>query len=351
MLTGHSVMQEVLAAHDVRSDWEDVPFAGAGTNNTTRLIRSGDSLYVLRIYESHKDQDKIRYEHAVLLALSSMSLPFATPVPQRNLQGDTFTILSTNQGKIAALFTFSKGHNPQFHKHSEIHSFGESIALLSHAMNPITLALSPVYPPYYQLDAGHPACSADKLLSFCAAAPADFQAYSDKLHSIGQHIRQFNDQLPLLRALPHQLIHGDLNRTNVLVDDTGQICAILDFEFATRDLRVMELAVALTDICNPAAPTEEMWLCTRRLLSGYFARATLTSEELQAIPMLLTLRKLDVFIHFLGRYWDGVNDAAFVMRYIDELYQQLALAEEGLRLLGTILAEEANHGEGAVSKL
>jgi homoserine kinase type II len=350
MLTDHSVMQEVLAAHAVHAEWEAVPFTGAGTNNTTRLIKSGDSLYVLRIYESHKDQDKIRYEHEVLLALSSMNLPFATPVPQRNKEGETFTILATNQGKIAALFTFSEGHNPQFHKHSEIYSFGESIALLSHAMNPIKLALSPVYPPYYQLDAGHPACSADKLLSFCNQAPADFQAYSSQLYSIGRHIQQFNEQIPMLMTLPHQLIHGDLNRTNVLVDDTGKICAILDFEFVTRDLRVMELAVALTDICNPAAPTEEMWLCTRRLLSGYFARRTLTSEELQAIPTLLTLRKLDVFIHFLGRYWDGVNDSAFVIRYINELYQQLDQAEQGLQRLRTILTEEANHEEGAVSK-
>jgi len=56
--------------------------------------------------------------------------------------------------------------------------------------------------------------------------------------------------------LPHQLIHGDLNASNALADEAGRICAILDFEFVTYDLRVMEAAVFLSDMVRSSEATE-----------------------------------------------------------------------------------------------
>jgi homoserine kinase type II len=33
----------------------------------------------------------------------------------------------------------------------------------------------------------------------------------------------------------------------------------------------------------------------------------MTENEINALPELIQLRSLDVFIHFLGRYWDGID--------------------------------------------
>ncbi|WP_027091421.1 phosphotransferase [Cohnella thermotolerans] len=62
---------------------------------------------------------------------------------------------------------------------------------------------------------------------------------------IYETLREFRVHLPKLRKLPHQLIHGDINDSNLLAapDAAGKVAAVLDFEFCTRDLRAMEPAV------------------------------------------------------------------------------------------------------------
>ena len=40
-----------------------------GMNNTTRFVDVEGTSYVLRLYETHRDMDKIIFEHRVLLAL------------------------------------------------------------------------------------------------------------------------------------------------------------------------------------------------------------------------------------------------------------------------------------------
>ncbi len=40
-----------------------------GMNNTTRFVDVEGTSYVLRLYETHRDMDKIMFEHSVLLAL------------------------------------------------------------------------------------------------------------------------------------------------------------------------------------------------------------------------------------------------------------------------------------------
>lgn len=46
---------------------------------------------------------------------------------------------------------------------------------------------------------------------------------------------------------------------------------------------------------------------------GFGSKVQLTSEEISAIPVLMTLRKVDVFLHFMTRYLNG-TDAPDVLR-------------------------------------
>ncbi len=67
--------------------------------------------------------------------------------------------------------------------------------------------------------------------------------------------------LPLtetFKTLPHQLIHGDINSSNLLMDEDGMISRVLDFEFVTIDLRAMEIEICLSEVLSEGK--EEMWL-------------------------------------------------------------------------------------------
>ncbi|MNH93583.1 Homoserine kinase [compost metagenome] len=165
----------------------------------------------------------------------------------------------------------------------------------------------PVYRPYYELENTHPSCSLDKVVQFCKAPPAGFTKHRQELEAIAEQIVVFKDKVSQLIELPHQLVHGDLNASNVLADSQGHISAILDFEFVTIDLRVMELAVCLSDLIQPEQEEQGMWTRIESLITGYGSLMELTMGEIEVVPILVQLRRLDVFIHFLGRYWDGID--------------------------------------------
>jgi homoserine kinase type II len=302
-----------------------------GMNNTTRFVEANGERYVLRIYETHADEEKVNYEHAILKALDELHLVFQTPVPIETSNGNTSVL--TEGGKIASLFRYLDGVNPALQNNWSLHSFGEAVAQLTIVLSQVKLLLNPVYRPYYEIDNIHPRCAVQEVIQFCMTPPAAFAEYGRELKAIGEQIIAFNEQAPLLKKLPHQLVHGDLNESNVLADSEGRITAILDFEFVTWDLRVMELAVCLSDLINPDQEESIMWQRLKAFLDGYASCLSLTNEEVEAVPLLVQLRRLDVFIHFLGRYWDGVDGMHVLEAQIESVItktQWLAANEQAL---------------------
>ncbi len=91
--------------------------------------------------------------------------------------------------------------------------------------------------------------------------------------------------------------------------------AILDFEFATRDARVMEMSVVLVRLLGnmseeepeeaKAVLTSSRWDKVKAFLCGYGRVATLTDREIQAVGLCLKLRKMISFLHRLGQFWDS----------------------------------------------
>lgn len=139
---------------------------------------------------------------------------------------------------------------------------------------------------------------------------------TQELLIIYKQLISFQDRVPFLKSLPHQLVHGDLNVSNILTGENGRISAILDFEFVTHDLRVMEVAVAISNFIDDKEDEAIIIKKISAFLTGYGIRIKLTEEEIYVLPLLIQLRSLDVFIHFLGRYWDGVDSIDTVKKYI-----------------------------------
>ncbi|MDG0789451.1 hypothetical protein OMP38_00235 [Cohnella ginsengisoli] len=62
-------------------------------------------------------------------------------------------------------------------------------------------------------------------------------------------------------------------------------------------------------------------------MKGFGDIAPLNGEEIDALPLLMRLRRLDVFVHFLGRYLSGVDDAAVLREQTMETAAGLALVD------------------------
>lgn len=97
-------------------------------------------------------------------------------------------------------------------------------------------------------------------------------------------------------ALPHVLIHGDLHRDN-LIFRGDSVAALIDFDQATLDARIVDLADALVDLAVGDAPPD--WFPwgvyagpldpgrARLLLEGYTLMEPLTAAEQAALPILV----------------------------------------------------------------
>jgi homoserine kinase type II len=315
MVDNNLYIDEVLEQYFPSGSWET--WVGqSGANNTTRFVRVNEKQYVLRVYETHQDVDKVKYEHAILVALAEMPLTFSVPKPIRSKDGKT--IVRTRDGKIAGIFRYLDGVNPALDELAEIHSYGRTTGLLSASLAHVQIQQRPAYRPYYEIESTHPSCSIQDIFNFCKNPPIEFSEQAKELLVIYEQLTSFLEQVPTLRKLPHQLVHGDLNASNILIDEDGMVSAALDFEFVTNDLRVMELAVCLSDFIQPSKEETITWTKIHSFLSGYGQSLKLTEAEIEAVPVLIQLRSLDVFTHFLGRYLDQVSSIDIVKEYIQK---------------------------------
>ena len=316
-----SYIEEIIPLYFPMENWGIFP-GPSGENNTTRFILVNNERYVLRIYETHQDENKVNYEHAVLLALIEQPLFFSIPVPMRTKDGQT--LVKTQSGFLAGLFQFIDGKNPALEDIDQIYSFGKAAGQLTAELAEVSVNQQPVYRPYYDMDSTHPRCSLDQMKDFSLHPPEDFVGLTQELSIIYQQLVSFQDSVPFLTRLPHQLVHGDLNASNILMGRNGMISAILDFEFVTYDLRVMEVAVAISDFIDVEKDETLIFNKITAFLKGYGSRIKLTEGEIDSLPLLIQLRSLDVFIHFLGRYWDGVDSIDTVKKYIRKAAKRIS---------------------------
>ncbi|QUL57684.1 phosphotransferase [Paenibacillus tritici] len=292
-----------------------------GWNNTTYFVESGERRAVLRVYDTHRDRNKIEFEHTVLLKLNGQDLPFAVPAPILSITGETMVQLEEGEGKFACLFGYIEGKSPSGQDSGFYESFGESAGALSAVLSEMKLEIPAVYRPYYELERSYPLCTREALRDWLTQLPEPLQKLTPELKVLVEAYESVADSREQLENLPHQLVHGDLNPSNLLVDGENgeQVIALLDFEFCTRDVRVMEAAVILSGmLCH-----EDEERIIRDFWRGYSRKIMLSAEEFKAIPTLMLLRKVDVFLHFVTRYWQGTDEVHVLQEQIAVLAAEI----------------------------
>ncbi|MDO7905903.1 phosphotransferase [Paenibacillus sp. JX-17] len=338
---------------EYRGSAEELRFQrlSGGMNNATYRVQAPDSEapgYILRIYQGHQDRAKVNFEHAVLTGLQSKMLSFAVPSPLRGTGDRPYYI--HEDGRIFVMFPYLAGRNPVWQSEEQLYQLGLTAGELSQALQSLDIPLQPLYPPYYALDTAYPLCPPERLQQFLNQPETGFESCTAVMKELGVKLPVWLSWLKTLERLPHQLVHGDLNASNVLTSDkrisdtyaSGDptsvkkvsqndnrkgdtdvfITAVLDFEFATEDLRVMELIVPLSDLLGMKVGEQEVKQWMEALIRGFTSRVELTAKELEAVPQLLILRGLDVVMHFLSRYWEGIDSAEVVIGQMEELYRK-----------------------------
>ncbi|MFH5182956.1 phosphotransferase [Paenibacillus sp. TAB 01] len=267
----------------------------SGVNNTTLFVYYQEDGYVLRIYDNHEDENKVKFELAVLEQLQRCRLSFQTPRPVKTRAGDSYVRLRS--GKLAVLFRFIEGERAELDNAAHVFEIGRAMGELVTALAQVQVVQEAAYEPYYDLEQVHSLvtrANRENWLSSLQGGPLAKEA------SLFQaEVQRLEDKLPELKQLPVQLVHSDIVGGNIIARG-GEVSGILDFEFVTPDLRAMEAAVFLNELirCHGGR-----WELVEAFAAGYGSTGSLEMKEVEALPQLILLRSLVLCLHFLGRQW------------------------------------------------
>mgnify|MGYP007083899726 FL=1 len=71
----------------------------------------------------------------------------------------------------------------------------------------------------------------------------------------------------------------------------------------------MDLAICLSEAIANRNNDEFKLSCIKRFIDGYKNNINLTIDEIKEVPSLIMLRRLDVIVHFLVRYNEGISNS------------------------------------------
>lgn len=272
-----------------------LPYQGNSTQNVG--IRSDAGEFILRTYTSTTEVEMLRYEHRLLLWLAEQGLSFAVPIPVPTLRGET--LFPAPQG-WQALFPRLPGSRLDWRDPDQVDALGAALGELHTTLSQYPPAPRPGVVPLNALRATHPWIAEPFLLRPDDLAYAQTPSY-DQLRDWWQaEVAQLSTLVESqYQTLPWQVIHNDFIPNNTLVS-ARHVTAVLDFEFAAPDVRVLDVAIGLRNMLR-VWENEAPWETVGRFCAGYGRWIRLSEGERAAIPWLMRLRNMWLVLKRVGR--------------------------------------------------
>ncbi len=291
-----------------------------GLNNVVLAVLVGDGQrYVLRVAHGAAAFDQARATSAILHALGHLTLPFALPIPIATPTGDdSLRCLDDGHAAVAVLSPYLPGTLPPMDDIPVTTAAGVALATLDRALATITLdgGATPARPTYGAMVFQTPAVPDPyRMLTELPIPPEEH-------HSAAEILAMLATSIPALYAtLPQQLIHGDFDESNCLVE-ANHIAAILDFEFCAPDLRALDLIPPLCWWPGQRYGTGTEWPILEAFVAGYASVLTPTPDEVAALPTLMALRDAASLVYRAARWRQGLAQPEQVVRSLRGLLRR-----------------------------
>jgi 4-aminobutyrate aminotransferase-like enzyme/Ser/Thr protein kinase RdoA (MazF antagonist) len=129
---------------------------------------------------------------------------------------------------------------------------------------------------------------------------------------------------PRLRA---QVVHGDFNLDNLLVDARDRVSGILDFGDCCHSALAADVAVALASIVR-GRPTDDAFRIARIAIDGYTSRLPLEPLELELLGDLVAARLAAIVAISAWRSRCYPENAVYIEAWDEDSWRLLALFDE-----------------------
>ncbi|HET8751030.1 MAG TPA: aminotransferase class III-fold pyridoxal phosphate-dependent enzyme [Gaiellaceae bacterium] len=145
--------------------------------------------------------------------------------------------------------------------------------------------------------------------------------------------------LPLWTSLRAQVVHGDFNLDNLLLDEQGSVAGILDFGDCCHTALAADVAIAVASLLR-GRPVEDAFRVARIALDGFASRLPLEPLELELLGDLVVARLAAIVSISAWRTRRFPENAAYIEAWDDDSWRLL-------ELLDTLAPEEVAGELGA----
>jgi homoserine kinase type II len=249
----------------------------AGIENTNYFVTTSNGRFVLTLFEK-LTADELPFYLNLMAHLARHGIPCPSPVANRRNQ-----FLGTLNGKPACIATRLSGKSTTAPNLEQCAAIGAMLAQMHIAGQ----SFSQVMPD--PRGAAWRAATAPKVRPFLDAEQAALLDGEVALHAQNASA-----------GLPQGVIHADLFRDNVLLEDS-RVGGLIDFYFACSDALLYDVAITVNDWCLRHAEGLLDEGRTRAFLQAYHAVRPLSEAERTAWPRMLRLAALRFW---LSRLYD-----------------------------------------------
>lgn len=258
---------------------EVVPLVG-GEKNRSWLVDGADgSRFVARSY-STSTAAEVEYELHATQFLAQRGFP--TPAPIGTRDGSLWGLID---GRPAALFTYAEGAHPSDLMDgyfSADRRLGRRAAGLAAEMHALSAEQSFPGRRTTQRD------PLERIQSFLSSPYANLPA----LREASSHLIALKEKMTGVYTNPvglrQGLVHNDITAVNVLLDQTGEIAAVLDFDDCMTSFQLYDLG-CIADTWGRDAERHADLSRIHELIEAYHAERSMTDREGElAIDLIAT---------------------------------------------------------------
>ncbi len=247
----------------------------------TFLVVDGEARYVLKVAHPADSAELIDMQCSALSHVASHDPSLPVPRVVADVDGGAFSSTTGADGepRLVRLLTYLPG-GPLDYDRVTPHQRAAIGALLGRLSASLEDFDHPGADRSLAWDLQHLASLRDRLpLIEDPVARADVETELDHYDAVTG---------PALRQVRHQVVHNDLNVDNVVVDDAGWPCALLDFGDMVRSAVVADLAVAMAYAVEVHAV--DPWARAYELAAGFHEVRPLDDAEAALLPHLVRAR-------------------------------------------------------------
>jgi len=263
-----------------------------GTRNTSFIINTTEGAWLIRKrYAGYAHEDRVRFDHSVLRFMAEQNVPVAAPLRAP----DSKTWLR-NGDDVWEAYPFIEGDHLRDGDPAEACALGRTLGRFHRAGTSFDLDYEKLG-PRGETDPDH-------LLEALERIKSGYRRRSEALEYYGNSICRAREELTMAEfaALPHTLVHGDVQPANILMRD-GEVAALVDLDWTCRRPRIYDIGWAILTCCarhDSPIGAGDVWSLSqaprfdrdtvRMFISAYEnAHTPLTADEINALPPQLLL--------------------------------------------------------------